>query len=61
MLKDGRMNIFFETTSLATSTIALHGMEAFIGKASKGEVVVVYFESLATLHREATVRPKGEI
>jgi hypothetical protein len=61
MQKDGRINIFFETTSLAASTIALHGTEAFTGKASKGEVVVVYFESLAALHMEASVRPKGEV
>jgi len=38
-------------------TWILHGSQAFIGKASKGEVVVLYFESLATQHMEASGLP----
>ena len=37
----------------------LHASEAFIGKASKGEVVVLYFKSLATQHMEASGAPFG--
>ena len=38
-------------------TWILHESEVFIGKASKGEVVVVYFEPLATQHMEASGLP----
>ena len=38
---------------------ALHASEAFIGKAPKGEVVVLYFEPLATQHVEASGPPEG--
>jgi hypothetical protein len=37
----------------------LHESEAFIGKAYKGDVVVLYFESLATQHMEASDSPEG--
>ena len=37
----------------------LHGLEAFTGKASKGEVVALYFEPLATQHVEASGPPEG--
>jgi len=37
----------------------LHESEAFIGKASKGEVVVFYFELLATQHMKASGAPEG--
>jgi hypothetical protein len=40
-------------------TLGLHEPEAFIGKASKGEVVVLYFEPLATRHMEASGLPEG--
>jgi len=40
-------------------TWILHESEAFIGKASKGEVVVFYFESLATQHMKASGSPNG--
>jgi hypothetical protein len=40
-------------------TWILHESEVFIGKASKGEVVVVYFEPLATQHMEASGSPEG--
>jgi hypothetical protein len=40
-------------------TWILHESEAFIGKASKGDVVVLYFESLATQHMEASDSPEG--
>jgi hypothetical protein len=35
----------------------LHESEAFIGKASKGDVVVLYFDPLATLHMKASGSP----
>jgi hypothetical protein len=38
-------------------TWILHESEAIIGKASKGEVVVHYFESLATQHMKASGSP----
>ncbi len=38
----------------AISTWILHESEAFIGKASKGDVVVLYYEPLATQHVEAS-------
>ena len=38
-------------------TWTLHESEAFRGKASKGKVVVVYFEPLATQHMEASGSP----
>ena len=41
------------------STWILHESEAFIGKASKGDVVVFYFESLATQHMKASDSPAG--
>ncbi|MGD2016122.1 MAG: hypothetical protein PVG84_20415, partial [Desulfobacterales bacterium] len=37
----------------------LHESEAFIGKASKGDVVVLYFEPLATQHMEASGSSNG--
>ena len=37
----------------------LHESEAFIGKASKGDVVVLYFEPLATQHMKASGSPEG--
>ena len=40
-------------------TWILHESEAFIGKASKGDVVVFYFESLATQHMKASGSPEG--
>jgi hypothetical protein len=40
-------------------TWILHESEAFIGKASKGEVVVLYFEPLATQHMKASDSPEG--
>jgi hypothetical protein len=48
--------------SLLTSlliTWILHESEAFIGKASKGDVVVFYFEPLATQHMKASGSPNG--
>ncbi len=44
---------------LLAITWILHGLEAFIGKATKGEVVVFYFEPLATPHTEASSPPEG--
>ena len=41
------------------STWILHESEAFIGKASKGDVVVLYFKPLATQHMEASGSPEG--
>jgi hypothetical protein len=41
------------------NTWILHESEAFIGKAPKGEVVVLYFEPLATQHMEASGSPFG--
>jgi hypothetical protein len=38
-------------------TWVLHELEAFIGKASKGDVVVFYFESLATQHMKVSGSP----
>jgi hypothetical protein len=35
----------------------MHEPEAFIGKASKGDVVVLYFEPLATQHMKASGSP----
>jgi len=40
-------------------TWILHESEAFIGKASKGDVVVLYFEPLATQHMKASDSPEG--
>ena len=41
-------------------SLILHGSEAFIGKASKGEVVVVvYFDPLVTQHMEVSGPPEG--
>jgi hypothetical protein len=40
-------------------TWILYESEVFIGKASKGDVVVVYFEPLATQHMEASGSPEG--
>ena len=40
-------------------TWILHESEAFIGKASKGDVVVLYFEPLATQHMKASGSPEG--
>jgi len=37
----------------------LHESEAFIGKASEGEVVVLYFELSVTQHMEASGSPFG--
>ena len=37
----------------------MHESEAFIGKASKGDVVDLYFESLATQHMKASGSPNG--
>jgi hypothetical protein len=37
----------------------LHELEASIGKAFKGEVVVYYFEPLITQHMEASGSPFG--
>jgi hypothetical protein len=39
----------------------LHGSEAFTGKASKGDVVVLYFELWQHSMGKPPVRPKGEI
>jgi hypothetical protein len=39
------------------NTWILHESEAFIGKASKGDVVALYFESLATQHMKASGSP----
>jgi hypothetical protein len=41
------------------STWILHEPEVFIGKARKGEVVVFYFEPLATQHMKASGSPSG--
>ena len=41
-------------------TWILHESEVFIGKASKGEDVVFYFEPLVTRHMKASGSPKGE-
>jgi hypothetical protein len=43
----------FDSTWLINIWI-LFGPEAFMGKASKGEVAVVYFEPLATQHMEVS-------
>jgi hypothetical protein len=40
-------------------TWILHESEAFIGKASKGDVVILYFEPLATQHMKASGSPEG--
>ena len=40
-------------------TWILHESEAFMGKASKGDVVVLYFEPLATQHMKASDSPNG--
>ena len=40
-------------------TWILHESEAFIGKAPKDDVVVLYFESLATQHMKASGSPEG--
>jgi hypothetical protein len=40
-------------------TWILHESEAFIGKASKDDVVVLYFDPLATQHMEASDSPDG--
>ena len=40
-------------------TWVLHGSEAFICKASKGEGVVCYFEPLVTQHMKASGSPSG--
>ena len=48
------LSIFFSSKII---TWILHESEAFIGKASKDEVVVFYFESLATQHMEASGSP----
>ena len=40
-------------------TWILHEPEAFIGKASEGDVVVLYFESLATQRMKASGSPYG--
>jgi hypothetical protein len=37
----------------------MHELEAFIGKASEGEVVVLYFEPSVTPHMEASGSPYG--
>jgi len=37
----------------------LHESEVFIGKASKGEIVVFYFEPLATQQMEASGSSEG--
>jgi len=37
----------------------LHASEAFIGKASKGDVVDSYFKPLATQHMKASGSPEG--
>ena len=41
-----------------STTWILHESEAFVGKASKGDVVVLYFKPLATQHMEASGSPK---
>ena len=41
------------------ATWILHESEAFIGKASKGDVVELYFEPLATQHMKASDSPEG--
>jgi hypothetical protein len=41
------------------TTWILHESEVFIGKASKGEIVVFYFEPLATQQMEASGSPEG--
>ena len=41
------------------NTWILHESEAFIGKASKGDVVALYFESLATQPMKASGSPEG--
>jgi hypothetical protein len=43
----------------ALITWILHESQAFIGKASKGDVVILYFESLATQHMNASGSPEG--
>ncbi len=40
-------------------TRILHESAAFIGKASKGDVLVLYFEPLATQHMKASGSPNG--
>jgi len=50
------LNIDWRLTGI---TWILHESEAFIGKASKGEVVVFYFEPLATQHMKASGSPEG--
>jgi hypothetical protein len=45
--------------SLEADTWILHESEALIGKASKGDVVVFYFEPLATQHMKVSGSPKG--
>jgi hypothetical protein len=37
----------------------LHELGTFIGKASKGEVVVCYYEPLVTPHMKVTSSPNG--
>ena len=45
--------------SLEADNWILHESEAFIGKASKGEGVVLYFKSLATQHMKVSGSPEG--
>jgi hypothetical protein len=57
------MNMSYEGTKNPMNQVLitwiLRESEAFIGKASKGEVVVFYFESLATQHMKASGSPNG--
>jgi hypothetical protein len=43
----------------AFNTWILHVSEAFIGKATKGDVVDLYFKPLATQHMKASGSPEG--
>ena len=52
-------NVPLPGLTLKFNTWILHESEAFIGKASKGDVVVLYFESLATQHMKASGSPNG--
>ena len=44
---------------LRVNSWILNESEAFIGEASKGDVVVLYFEPLATQHMKASGSPEG--
>ncbi len=47
------------TKAMRITSWILHESEAFIGKVSKGDVVVLYFDPLATQHMKVSGSPNG--